>query len=88
MDVIAEEAGVTGMGAPEVGAPDRGAPELTAYRSPVQPPAPPEMAPPGWSAFTPVIPPDPLPFDADLEAKPAFEAIARAFEHAPARTAG
>ena len=30
----------------------------------------------------------PLPFDADLEAKPAFEAIARAFEHAPARTAG
>jgi len=30
----------------------------------------------------------PLPFDADLEAKPAFEAIVRAFEHAPARTAG
>ncbi len=30
----------------------------------------------------------PLPFDADLEAKPAFDAIARAFEHAPARAAG
>jgi hypothetical protein len=30
---------------------------------PNAPPAPPETAPPGWSAFTPVIPPDPLPFD-------------------------
>ena len=27
------------------------------------PPAPPETAPPGWSAFTPVIAPDPLPYD-------------------------
>jgi len=34
------------------------------------------------------LPSRPLPFDADLEAKPAFQAIARAFEHAPARTAG
>jgi len=30
----------------------------------------------------------PLPFDADLEAKPAFDAIAGAFAHAPERTAG
>ncbi len=30
----------------------------------------------------------PLPFDADLGAKPAFEAIARAFAHAPARSPG
>jgi len=30
----------------------------------------------------------PLPFDADLEAKPAFDAIARAFMHAPQRTPG
>jgi endo-1,4-beta-xylanase len=30
----------------------------------------------------------PLPFDADLEAKPAFDAIARAFAHAPQRTPG
>ena len=30
----------------------------------------------------------PLPFDADLEAKPAFDAIAGAFAHAPERKAG
>ena len=30
----------------------------------------------------------PLPFDADLEAKPAFDAIAGAFAHAPQREAG
>jgi len=30
----------------------------------------------------------PLPFDADLKPKPAFEAMARAFTHAPQRTAG
>ena len=30
----------------------------------------------------------PLPFDADLEAKPAFDAIAGAFAHAPQRKAG
>jgi endo-1,4-beta-xylanase len=30
----------------------------------------------------------PLPFDADLEAKPAFDAIASAFAHAPQRKAG
>jgi endo-1,4-beta-xylanase len=30
----------------------------------------------------------PLPFDADLEAKPAFEAIAAAFAHAPQRNPG
>lgn len=30
----------------------------------------------------------PLPFDADLEAKPAFDAIAAAFAHAPHRKAG
>jgi len=30
----------------------------------------------------------PLPFDADLEAKPAFDAIARAFAHAPQRQSG
>jgi len=30
----------------------------------------------------------PLPFDADLEAKPAFDAIVQAFAHAPQRTAG
>jgi endo-1,4-beta-xylanase len=30
----------------------------------------------------------PLPFDADLEAKPALEAIAQAFQHAPTRPAG
>jgi endo-1,4-beta-xylanase len=30
----------------------------------------------------------PLPFDADLEAKPAFDAVAGAFAHAPRRTAG
>jgi endo-1,4-beta-xylanase len=30
----------------------------------------------------------PLPFDADLEAKPAFDAIAAAFAHAPQRKAG
>jgi endo-1,4-beta-xylanase len=30
----------------------------------------------------------PLPFDADLEAKPAFDAIAAAFVHAPQRKAG
>jgi endo-1,4-beta-xylanase len=30
----------------------------------------------------------PLPFDADLEAKPAFDAIVQAFVHAPQRTAG
>jgi endo-1,4-beta-xylanase len=32
--------------------------------------------------------PRPLPFDADLEVKPAFDAIAGAFAHAPQRTAG
>ena len=32
--------------------------------------------------------PRPLPFDADLEAKPAFDAIAQAFEHAPQREPG
>lgn len=30
----------------------------------------------------------PLPFDADLKPKPAYEAIARAFAHAPTRAAG
>ena len=30
----------------------------------------------------------PLPFDADLKPKPAFEAIAQAFVHAPQRAAG
>lgn len=30
----------------------------------------------------------PLPFDADLQPKPAFDAIARAFTHAPQRTPG
>jgi endo-1,4-beta-xylanase len=30
----------------------------------------------------------PLPFDADLKPKPAFEAMARAFTHAPQRTPG
>ena len=30
----------------------------------------------------------PLPFDADLEPKPAYEAVARAFAHAPERKAG
>jgi endo-1,4-beta-xylanase len=30
----------------------------------------------------------PLPFDADLKPKPAFEAIAQAFAHAPQRAAG
>jgi endo-1,4-beta-xylanase len=30
----------------------------------------------------------PLPFDADLKPKPAFEAIARAFARAPQRAAG
>ena len=30
----------------------------------------------------------PLPFDADLKPKPAFEAMARAFTHARERTAG
>jgi hypothetical protein len=29
-----------------------------------------------------------LPFDADLKPKPAFEAIAQAFAHAPERAAG
>ena len=35
-----------------------------------------------------VIPSRPLPFDADLKPKPAFEAIAQAFMQAPRRTAG
>ena len=30
----------------------------------------------------------PLPFDADLKPKPAFDAIAQAFAHAPHRAAG
>jgi endo-1,4-beta-xylanase len=30
----------------------------------------------------------PLPFDADLQPKPAYEAFAQAFAHAPLRTAG
>ncbi|MGC2199326.1 MAG: endo-1,4-beta-xylanase, partial [Stellaceae bacterium] len=30
----------------------------------------------------------PLPFDADLKPKPAFDAMVRAFTHAPQRTAG
>jgi endo-1,4-beta-xylanase len=34
------------------------------------------------------VAPRPLPFDADLEAKPAFDAIAHAFAHAPQRAAG
>jgi endo-1,4-beta-xylanase len=34
------------------------------------------------------LPSRPLPFDADLRPKPAFEAIAQAFVHAPQRTAG
>jgi hypothetical protein len=29
-----------------------------------------------------------LPFDADLKPKPAYDAIARAFAHAPQRAAG
>lgn len=38
-------------------------------------PAPPEMAPPGWSAFTPVIPPGPLPFDAPPAAAQSWNQI-------------
>jgi endo-1,4-beta-xylanase len=34
------------------------------------------------------MPSRPLPFDADLKPKPAFEAIAQAFAHAPRRAAG
>jgi endo-1,4-beta-xylanase len=34
------------------------------------------------------MPSRPLPFDADLKPKPAFEAIAQAFAHAPQRSAG
>ena len=34
------------------------------------------------------LPSRPLPFDADLKPKPAFEAIAQAFVHAPQRAAG
>ena len=34
------------------------------------------------------MPSRPLPFDADLKPKPAFEAIAQAFAHAPQRAAG
>ncbi len=34
------------------------------------------------------LPSRPLPFDADLRAKPAYDAVAQAFAHAPARTAG
>jgi endo-1,4-beta-xylanase len=34
------------------------------------------------------MPSRPLPFDADLKPKPAFDAIAQAFVHAPQRTAG
>jgi endo-1,4-beta-xylanase len=34
------------------------------------------------------MPSRPLPFDADLRPKPAFDAIAQAFVHAPQRTAG
>jgi endo-1,4-beta-xylanase len=34
------------------------------------------------------LPSRPLPFDADLRPKPAFEAIAQAFTHAPQRAAG
>jgi endo-1,4-beta-xylanase len=34
------------------------------------------------------LPSRPLPFDADLKPKPAFEAIAQAFAHAPQRAAG
>ena len=34
------------------------------------------------------MPSRPLPFDADLKPKPAFEAIAKAFAHAPQRAAG
>jgi endo-1,4-beta-xylanase len=34
------------------------------------------------------LPSRPLPFDADLKPKPAFEAIAQAFKHAPQRAAG
>jgi endo-1,4-beta-xylanase len=34
------------------------------------------------------LPSRPLPFDADLKPKPAFEAIAQAFTHAPQRAAG
>jgi len=30
----------------------------------------------------------PLPFDAELKAKPAYEAIVNAFAHAPGRTPG
>jgi GH35 family endo-1,4-beta-xylanase len=35
-----------------------------------------------------MVPSRPLPFDADLKPKPAFEAIAQAFAHAPHRAAG
>jgi GH35 family endo-1,4-beta-xylanase len=34
------------------------------------------------------MPSRPLPFDSDLKPKPAFEAIAQAFAHAPQRAAG
>ncbi len=34
------------------------------------------------------LPSRPLPFDADLRAKPAYDAIAQAIAHAPTRTAG
>jgi endo-1,4-beta-xylanase len=34
------------------------------------------------------MPSRPLPFDADLKPKPAFDAIAQAFAHAPQRLAG
>jgi hypothetical protein len=38
-------------------------------RVPARPAAAPEMAPPGWSAFTPVVPPGPLPFDPEPAAR-------------------
>jgi hypothetical protein len=43
--------------------------------APKPPPAPPETAPPGWSAFTPVIPPDPLPFDLDPRSNGGWEHV-------------
>jgi hypothetical protein len=39
--------------------------------------APPEMAPPGWSAFTPVVTPGPLPFDTDHPVSGEWEHVSR-----------